>query len=129
METPAFDSEFCTVQYVPEKNFVLLRWKKACSFDNYRNPHMIVLDLLAKHPDSNYMVDARNGFEDEKEDVEWGFSYMIPTMAKTDCKKVVFIMHEKNDIEGEMDMWSNEFRKYFEVYRTASEEEALRCIR
>lgn len=28
------------------------------------------LELLEKYPNSNFVVDARNGFEDEKEDVK-----------------------------------------------------------
>lgn len=128
MNHQEFDSEFCHVQYIEKDNVVLLAWKKACSFDNYRSPSLFMLWLLQEHPGSSYVVDARNGFEDEKEDVDWGFSHLIPMMAQTGCKTVVFIMNPNNSIEGEMDMWGNEFRKYFRVSRAASYEEAVQLL-
>jgi quinol monooxygenase YgiN len=75
------------------------------------------------------VVDARNGFEDVKEDVEWGFSEFLPRMSKTDCKYVVFIMNEVNEIEGEMDLWTKEFGKYFTVIRAVSYEAAIKKMK
>ena len=121
-----FDSEFCNVKYLSKDNAVLLAWKKFSAFDDYRKPTMFACGLLEKHAGSNLVVDARNGFEDEKEDVQWGFSVLLPAMAKTGCKKVVFIMNEVNDIEEEMDMWTKEFMKYFAVSKVTTYEEALK---
>lgn len=45
------------------------------------------------------VFDARNGFEDEKDDVVWGFNFLLPKMAKTDCKCIAFILEEVNEIE------------------------------
>lgn len=123
-----FDSEFSNVRYMPEDNIVFLTWKKFCCYDNYRNPTTFALELLRKYPNSNFVVDARNGFEDIKEDVEWGFSVLLPAMSKTDCKNVVFIMEEINEIEEEMDMWTKEFMKYFSVKKVKSYEEAVKSI-
>lgn len=120
-----FNSEFCNVKYMAENNIVLLTWKKFCSYDNYRNPTLFGLELLKKHQNSNLIIDARNGFEDEKADVEWGFSVLLPAMGKTDCEIVVFIMQEVNEIEAEMDMWTKEFLKYFKVKKVKSYEEAI----
>jgi hypothetical protein len=86
------------------------------------------LDLLKKYTNSNFVVDARNGFEDEKEDTEWGFSVLLPAMSKTDCKTVVFIMNEVSDIEEEMDMWTKEFMKYFTVKKVKCYDEAIKAI-
>jgi hypothetical protein len=119
-----FDSEFCKVQYMEADNIVFLTWKKFCCYEDYREPTVFALDLLRQYPGSNFVVDARNGFEDEKADVEWAFSELLPAMSKTDCKKVVFIMNEANEIEEEMDMWTREFRKYFSVKKVASYEAA-----
>ena len=110
-----FDSEFSNVKYISEDNIVFLTWKKFCCYDDYRNPGTFALELLNIYQNSNFIVDARNGFEDEKEDVEWGFSVLLPAMSNTDCKYVVFIMNEVNEIEEEMDMWTKELMKYFTV--------------
>lgn len=123
-----FDSEFCNVKYVEEGNFVFLTWKKFCCFENYRTPAMFAATLLKEHPNSNYIVDARNGFEDEKADVEWGFTVLLPFMAQSDCKKCVFIMNEVSGIEEEMDMWTKEFLKYFDVKKVTTYEDAVASI-
>lgn len=123
-----FDSEFCNVIYKKEDNAVLLTWKKFASFENYRKPALFAIELLGKYSGSSFIVDATNGFEDEKEDVKWGFEVMLPAMAKTGCKKVVFIMNKVNDIEGEMDMWTKEFVKYFNVLRVTSYQEAVKSL-
>ncbi|MCL1919100.1 MAG: hypothetical protein FWG14_12485 [Peptococcaceae bacterium] len=115
-----FDSEFCHVQYMEGSNLVLLTWKKFCRHDDYKEPTLFALELLKRHKNTDLVIDARNGFEDEKEDVEWAFSTLLPDMSKTDCKNVVLIMKETHDIEDEMDMWAKEFKKYFTVHRVAS---------
>jgi len=124
-----FDSEFCNVKYVKDANIVFLSWKKFCCFDNYRTPTTFALDLLKSFKNSNFVIDARNGFEDKKEDVDWGFSFLLPSIAKTDCKIVIFIMNEVNEIEEEMDMWTKEFMKYFTVRKVASYEDAITCLK
>jgi quinol monooxygenase YgiN len=96
--------------------------------EDYRKPATFALELLRQFPGSNLVVDARNGFEDAKEDVEWGFSVLLPEMAKTDCKYVVFIMNEVSDIDEEMDMWTKEFGKYFGVCRAVSFEDAVAAM-
>lgn len=66
-----------------------------------------------------------NGFEDEKEDVEWGISVLLPDMAKSSCKKCTFILNEIPAIEDKIDIWSAEFKKYFQVYKVQSYEKAV----
>lgn len=119
-----FCSEYAEVTYVKEDNVVLLTWKKPAYLENYRNPTECALQLLRSNAGSNFIVDARNGFEDDKRDVEWGFNYLLPEMSKTSCRFVCFIMNEVNDIEGEMDMWTMEFGKYFAVTRAEDYEAA-----
>lgn len=124
-----FDSEFCNVVYLPKDKVVLITWKKFCRGEDYRKPVTHALMLTKEHEVSNLVVDARNGFEDEEEDVEWGFETFIPELSKTKCKNVVFIMEMVNEIEEEMDMWTKEFKKYFEVLHVTSYEEALQEIK
>ena len=118
-----FTSEYADVQYLADKNKVLLTWKKEAKFDNYRKPTTAALELLREH-NCDFIIDARNGFEDEKEDVEWGFSFLLPEMSRTGCKTVWFIMTQVNEtqIGEEMDMWTAEFLKYFAVRKVDSPE-------
>lgn len=128
MNQNEFDSEFSNVKYIKEDNIILLTWKKACCYYDYRKPTWFACELLKEYDNSNYIVDARNGFEDEKDDVTWGFSVLLPAMSKTDCKTVVFIMNEVNEIEDEMDMWTKEFMKYFSVHKVSSYNDAISYI-
>ncbi len=121
-----FDSEYCSVRFDEKNNVVHLKWKKFCSFDDYRNPTMLASGLLKSNKNSNFVIDARNGFEDDKADVEWGFSVLLPDMAKSDCKKCIFIMNEISGIDGEIDMWTKEFMKYFKVKKVLSYDEAVK---
>lgn len=93
---------------------------------DYRTPVMESLKLLEEYQGSVFVVDARNGFEDEKEDVEWGFSYFPPEMKKTSCKKWIFVVNEVSDIEDELNLWTKEIMKYFELIRVTSLENAFK---
>lgn len=94
MNNNIYDSEYCRVTYMEADHVVLLTWKKFCCFDDYRKPTMFASDLLKKYDGSNFVIDARNGFEDVKEDVVWGFRTLLPDMAKSSCKACVFILQE-----------------------------------
>ena len=124
-----FDSEYCNVKYMIEDKVVLLTWKKFSGGENYRNPVKYSLEIFDSNKLSDFVVDVRNGFEDEKTDVDWVITEFLPKMADTSCKKVVFIMEVVNDIEGEMDMWTKEFSRYFRVFRAMSYKEALELLK
>ncbi|WP_278246608.1 hypothetical protein [Clostridium butyricum] len=42
--------------------------------------------MMKQYANSNFVVGARNGFDDDKVDIEGGFSFLLPELAKTDCK-------------------------------------------
>ena len=81
-----FESDFAKIEYLESDNVVLHTWKKEAHFDDYRKPVTASLEMLREHKDSIFVVDARNGFEDVKEDVEWGFCYFLPELRKNGCK-------------------------------------------
>jgi len=125
MTNQLYDSRFGKVDYIPDDQLILLTWKEKCSYDDYRNTTLAALSGLQNYPYSNLVIDARNGFEDEPEDVEWGFQVLLPAMSRTTCQTVIFIMKQINEIEEEMDMWTQEFRKYFTVLRVDSYQKAV----
>ena len=123
-----FNSDYANVRYIEEDKAVFLTWKKAAYLENYREPAVFALELLRNNIGSNLVVDARNGFEDDKRDAEWGATYLIPEMAKTSCRFICFIMNKVNNIEEEMDMWTIEFGKYFAVIRAQNYNEAIHSM-
>ena len=66
-----FESEYAKTEYIEKDNVVFHIWKKEAHYDDYRKPVMASLELLREHENSFFIVDARNGFEDVKEDVKW----------------------------------------------------------
>ena len=81
-----FESEFAKTRYIARDNAVFHVWKQEAHYDNYRAPVIASLEMLRAHPGSLFIVDARNGFEDVPEDVEWGVQYSLPELKKTGCK-------------------------------------------
>ena len=124
-----FESEFAKVEYIEADNVVFHIWKKAAHFDDYRRPVTASLELLREHRDSVFIVDARKGFEDTKEDVEWGFNHFLPELKKTGCKIWGFILPKVSDIEGEIDLWTREIEKNFTVIRAESYSDILSKIK
>ena len=120
-----FESEFAKSEYIEKDNAVLHVWKKEAHFDDYRDPVKASLEMLREHKNSIFIVDARNGFEDVKEDVEWGFEWFLPELKKTGCKVWGFILPEVSDIEGEIDLWTREVEKNFRVIRAVSYDEII----
>ena len=120
-----FESEYAKIEYIENDNVVFHVWKKEAHFDDYRDPVTASLKLLREHQGSAFIVDARNGFEDVKEDVEWGFTFFLPELKKTGCKIWGFILPKGSDIEGEIDLWTAEIVKNFKVIRAESYEALL----
>lgn len=125
----AYNSEHCIVYYRPEIKAVYLKWKKFSCGEQYRKPCEYLLELLHKYQCENFVVNAVNGFEDTKEDVEWAFEYFIPSLARTSCKTMAFIMGADNSLDHEIDMFTKEFMKHFKVERCHSIEEAAQICR
>lgn len=120
-----FESEYAKTEYIENDNVVFHVWKKEAHFDDYRDPVKASLEMLREHRNSIFIVDARNGFEDVKEDVEWGFEWFLPELKKTGCRIWGFILPKVSDIEGEIDLWTGEVEKNFIVIRAESYDEIL----
>ena len=73
--------------------------EKFCRLEDYRRPAHFELELLQEHPGCFLVIAARNGFEDDPADVEWGFSFLLPEMAEASCQGVAFLMAEVSAIK------------------------------
>lgn len=120
-----FESKYAKIEYIEQDGAVFHIWKKEAHLADYREPVTASLELLREHPGSLFIVDARNGFEDVPEDVEWGFQYFLPELEKTGCRIWGFILPEVSDIEGEIDLWTAEIVKHFTVIRAESYEDVI----
>ena len=121
----AFESDYAKMKYLEKDNAVFHVWKKEAHLEDYRKPVTESLKMLRDHKGSIFIVDARNGFEDTQEDVEWGFGFFLPELKKTGCRIWGFILPAISEIEGEIDLWTREFEKNFRVVRGESYEDVL----
>lgn len=60
--------------------------------------------------------------------MEWSFSVLLPYMAKSGCQKCIFILQEVPTSEDEIDLWTAEFKKYFQVYKVPSYGETIEIL-
>ena len=123
-----FESEYAKTEYIENDNAVFHVWKKEAHFSDYRTPVIASLEMLRAHAGSLFIVDARNGFEDTPEDVEWGFQYFLPELKKTGCRIWGFVLPVVSEIEGEIDLWTAEIEKNFTVIRAESYDEIIRQV-
>ena len=123
-----FESEYAKTDYIENDNAVFHVWKKEAHFSDYRTPVIASLEMLRAHAGSLFIVDARNGFEDTPEDVEWGFQYFLPELKKTGCRIWGFVLPVVSEIEGEIDLWTAEIEKNFTVIRAESYDEIIRQV-
>lgn len=111
-----YRSEFCDVDYHQELNIVLVRWKKFCREDDYRNPLLHAVEIMAAHDGCCYVADTRNGFENEPADTNWLFDVFLPKTAATSCKIIFFIINRDHRLKEELAGQSVELEKSFDVH-------------
>lgn len=57
-----YSSEYCEVKYEENYNVVFVKWKRFCSYDDYRKPLEYALEIIKQYQ-CNYVADTRSGFE------------------------------------------------------------------
>lgn len=97
-----FNSEFCEVHYNEKFNVVFVKWKKFCSFEDYREPLLYALKIIKSHDKCNYVADTRNGFENHPDDTRWVAEYFIPEAVKYGCRCIYFIIDQENTLKEEL---------------------------
>jgi len=98
-----FQSEFCEVHYEAQYNVVFVKWKKFCSFADYRAPLEYALEIMRAHAGCNYVADTHDGFENHPEDTKWVAEVFVPEAAKAGCRVVFFIVDESNSLREELE--------------------------
>ena len=111
-----YQSEFCDVAYLEDINIVLVKWKKFCRQDDYRNPLLYALEVMKKHNGCQYAADTRDGFESEQADIQWLVDVFLPQTELTTCKAIFFIIDSDNKLKEELEGQSAELRKKFDVH-------------
>ena len=102
-----YKSDFCQVDYIENKNVVLVSWKKYCSHNDYRKPLQHAIEIMNKHKSCNYAADTRNGFENHPDDTQWVADYFFPKAAEAGCRYIYFIIDKENSLRNELEGQEN----------------------
>ena len=98
-----YQSEFCEVNYEEKYNVVLVKWKKFCCNQEYREPLEHALNIIKQHENCNYVADTRNGFENIPEDTRWVAEYFMPKAVEYGCNYIYFIIDKDNSLKDELE--------------------------
>ena len=85
-----YETDYCKVTYLKEKNAVLCQWKQFCKDDAYRDPLRYGAKLIDKYKPTIWITDTTNGFESEAADTQWLLTEFVPNMIESSLEKIVF---------------------------------------
>jgi hypothetical protein len=120
-----FETEFCKIAYLEDHNAVLCRWKKFCSFENYRTPLEYGLQLINEKEASMWITDTTNGFESVPEDTQWLIEAFMPKVIGSACRTITFIIQEESPLKEEIEQQEKALSRYFKVQKAEYLEEII----
>jgi len=110
-----FESNFCKISYLSDKEAVFCKWKKFCKGKDYREPLEYGLKLLNQHKATIWITDTTNGFENDEADSKWLIEEFIPQTINSSCKNIIFIMRDDSPLRDEIYTQKEALSQYFDV--------------
>ena len=110
-----FNTQYCQIQHLKEKNAILLEWKQFCQGEDYRKPFRYGLELIKKHNISTWITDTTHGFENEEADTVWLLEEIMPKFIESSLEKIVFVISDDSHLMGEILGQKEVLVEHFEV--------------
>jgi len=110
-----YNTAYCKVEYLEDKNAIFCQWKQFCKGDDYRNPFRYGAELIEKHKPSTWITDTTNGFESEEADTKWLIEEFMPTMINSSVEKIIFVIKNDSPLMDEILGQKEALRAFFEV--------------
>ena len=110
-----YNTPYCQLQHLKEKNAILCQWKQFCKGDDYRDPLKYAVKAIEKHQISTWITDTTHGFESTETDTKWLLEEFVPSMINSSIEKVVFIIADDSPLMGEIKGQEVALSAYFEV--------------
>jgi len=110
-----YNTPYCKVEYLEDKNAIFCTWKQFCKNDDYRNPFRYALDEIQKHNITTWITDTSNGFENEEADTQWLINEFMPQMIESFIEKIIFIIKNDSPLMDEIMGQVDSLGEYFEV--------------
>ena len=97
-----YNTQYCKVEYLQDKNAILCQWKEFCKDDDYRNPLRYGAELIETHTPTTWITDTTNGFESDNADTKWLLEEFVPKMIESSIEKIVFIIKKDSPLMDEI---------------------------
>ena len=110
-----YNTPFCQLKYLKEKNAILCEWKQFCKGDDYRDPLKFATQEIAKHQISIWITDTTHGFKSEEADTKWLLEEFMPSMISSSIEKVIFIIADDSPLMDEIKGQEVALNEFFEV--------------
>ncbi len=110
-----YETPYCQLQHLKEKNAILCKWKQFCKGDDYRDPLKFAAQEIKKYQISTWITDTTHGFESDEADTKWLLEEFVPSMINSSIKKVIFIIAEDSPLMKEIKEQEAALSRFFEV--------------
>ena len=115
MNPKTYNTKYCKITHLKNKDAILCQWKQKCSGDNYKNPLIFALKLLKETKSTTWITDTTNGFENEPEDTNWLLEKFLPQTIQSSCDTIVFIIQNDSLLKEEITNQALALKQYFKV--------------
>ena len=110
-----YNTLYCNVKYLENRNAIFLTWKQFCKDDDYRDPFRYALKEINKYNITTWITDTTNGFENEEADTKWLLKEFMPQIIESSIKKIIFVIKDDSLLMDEIVGQVNSLNKFFEV--------------
>jgi len=110
-----YNTPYCKVEYLKEKNAIFCEWKQFCKGDDYRNPLIYGAELIEKHKPTTWITDTTNGFENDEADTKWLIEEFMPKIIESSIEKIIFVIESNSPLMSEILGQKVALGEFFEV--------------
>ena len=110
-----YNTPYCQLQHIKDKNTILCKWKQFCKGDDYRNPLKYASKEIEKHQIATWITDTTNGFESKEADNKWLLEEFVPSMIESSIEKVIFIISYDSLLMEEIKEQKIALSRFFKV--------------
>ena len=114
-EYKMYDTPYCKVSYLKEKNAIFCAWKEFCRGDDYRDPLRYGAELIERHEACTWITDTSDGFESDEADTAWLLEEFVPMMRESSIQKIIFIIQKDSPLMDEIMGQKEPLGAFFEV--------------
>ena len=110
-----YNSKYCEVSYLQNKNAVLCKWKSYCEGKDYQVPLEYGLELANKNKATIWITDATNGFRSKDTNNLWLASEFSPKAISSTVKTIIFVIEQNSELYDEILLHTSILKQFFEV--------------